>query len=251
MQTHAEQLELPLFPSPSFKELLHQHGTAHVNVIFNNRLKRGWSVRISAFSGKRTLTIPSYFEEAPETVKTALLEWAFLPMTRRRKKPSATAQRKKQLEHFIWEYVESSGNKSEKKLSIDPGDFQSKGLQYDLQEVFSSLNNVYFNGKLSSYIRWNKSNWRSYQTFFIDKQGKRNSLISIARTYNRRDVPRFAIEGIVFHEILHIAVPPHKSGHRNVIHGREFKRAERQFPFFREWRKWEKEHLKSISRHEL
>jgi hypothetical protein len=240
-------LELPLFPSPSFNDLLHERGAANLNIIFNKRLKRGWSAKISPFFGKRTLTLPSYFEEAPEKVKSALIEWALLPATRRRKKPSSNAQRKKQLEYFIWEYVESSGNKSEKKFSIGPENFQSKGRLYDLQEVFSTLNTVYFNGRLASHIRWNKSNWRSYQTFFVDKQGRRNSLISIARTYNRPDVPRFAIEGIVFHEMLHIVVPPYKRGLQNVIHGAEFKRAERQFPFFREWRKWEKEHLKSMS----
>jgi SprT-like family. len=244
MQTHAEQLELPLFPSPSFNELLRQQGTANLNILFNKRLKRGWSAKISPFFGKRTLTIPSYFEDAPEKVKSALIEWALLPATRRRKKTSAAAQRKKQLEHFIWEYVEASGNKSEKKFSINPENFRSEGRRYDLREVFSTLNTAYFNGRLVSYIRWNKSNWRSYQTFFIDRQGRRNSLISIAQTYNRPDVPRYAIEGIVYHEMLHIVIPPYKRGFQNVIHGAEFKRAERQFPFFREWRKWEKEHLK-------
>jgi hypothetical protein len=238
-------LELPLFPSPSFSELLCRQATANLNIVFNKRLKRGWSVKIAPFFGKRTLTVPAYFEDAPEKVKSALIEWALLPATRRRKKLSANAQRKKQIEHFIWEYVEASGNKAEKKFSVNPENFQSKGRCYDLREVFGTLNTAYFNGRLVSYIRWNKSNWRSYQTFYIDRQGRRNSLISIAQTYNRPDVPRSAIEGIVFHEMLHIAVPPYKRSHQNVIHGREFKRAERQFPFFREWRKWEKEHLKN------
>jgi hypothetical protein len=247
MQTHAEQLELPLFPTRSFNELLRRDGVANLNIVFNKRLKRGWSVKINSLFGKRTLTVPSYFEDAPEKVKSALMEWALMPATRRRKNLSANALRKKQIEHFIWEYVEASGNKADKKFLINPEKFQSEGRHYDLREVFSSLNAAYFNGRLTSYIRWNKSNWRSYQTFYVDRQGRRNSLISIAQTYNRADVPRFAIESIVFHEMLHIAVPPYKRGQQNVIHGVEFKRAERQFKFFKEWRRWEKEHLKSIN----
>jgi predicted SprT family Zn-dependent metalloprotease len=60
-------------------------------------------------------------------------------------------------------------------------------------------------------------------------------------------VPRHAIEGIVFHEMLHIAIPPYKRSGKNVIHGPEFRKAERGFPHFNAWRKWEKEHLKSIN----
>jgi hypothetical protein len=246
MHTHGEQLELPLFPSPSFNDVLHRHGT-NLHIVFNKRLKRGWSVKINPLFGKRTLTVPSYFEDAPEKVKSALIEWALMPATRRYKKLSGNAQRKKQIEHFIWEYVEASGNKAEKKFSINPDTLRTEGRIYDLLEVFNKLNTAYFNSRIVSYIRWNKSAWRSYQTFYVDKQGKRNSLISIAQTYNRPDVPRFAIEGIVFHEMLHIAIPPYKRGHQNVIHGAEFKRAERQFQFFKEWRRWEKEHLKSLS----
>jgi hypothetical protein len=246
MHTHGQQLELPLFPSPSFNDMLHRHGT-NLHIVFNKRLKRGWSVKINPLFGKRTLTVPSYFEDAPEKVKAALIEWALMPATRRRKKLSGNAQRKKQIEQFIWEYVETSGNKAEKKFSINPNTLRTEGRIYDLLEVFNKLNTAYFNSRIVSYIRWNKSTWRSYQTFYVDKQGKRNSLISIAQTYNRSDVPRFAIEGIVFHEMLHIAIPPYKRGHQNVIHGAEFKRAERQFQFFKEWRRWEKEHLKSIS----
>ncbi|MGB7567881.1 MAG: hypothetical protein WBM07_08470 [Chitinivibrionales bacterium] len=245
MQTNSEQLELALFPSPSFNELLYRQGTANLNIVFNKRLKRGWSVKINPMFGKRTLTAPAYFEDAPENIKSALIEWALMPATRRRKKQTANARRKKQLEHLVWEYVEASGNKAEKKFSINPHTLQTAGRVYNLREVFGTLNTTYFSDKLVSHIRWNRSYWRSYQTFYVDKQGRRNSLISIARTYNRPDVPRFAIEGIVFHEMLHIAVPPYKRGHQNVIHGAEFKRAERQFPFFNEWRRWEKDHLKS------
>lgn len=245
MQTNSEQLELALFPSPSFNELFHRQGIANLNIVFNKRLKRGWNVKVNNLFGKRTLTVPAYFEDAPENIKSALMEWALMPATRRRKKGTANARRKKQLEHLVWEYVEASGNKAERKFSINPDTLRTAGRIYDLREVFSTINAVYFAGGLVSHIRWNKSNSRSYQTNYIDPQGKRNSLISIARTYNRPDVPRFAIEGIVFHEMLHIAVPPYKRGHQNIIHGAEFKRAERQFPFFKEWRRWEKDHLKS------
>jgi hypothetical protein len=247
MHALSEQLELPLFSPLSFDALLQKADAKHLTVNLNNRLKRGWSVKISAFSGKRTLTLPRYFENAPETIKTALIEWAYLPVSRRRKKTSIISQRKKQLEHLIWDYVEKSGNRSDKVRLADPNTFITKGRVHDLREVFDTLNAAYFSGKLSSHIRWNKSDWRSYQTFFIDSRKNRFSLISIAQTYNKTGVPRFALEGIVYHEMLHIAVPPYKRSGKNVIHGPEFKKAERAFPHFISWRRWEKEHLKSIN----
>jgi len=247
MHSFGEQLELPLFSPMSFDALIRKTGAKGLTVVLNNRLKRGWSVKINSFSAKRTLTIPRYFEDAPETIKTALIEWAHLPVSRRRKKTSPVFQRKKQLERAVWEYVEQSGNKADKVRLANPNTFSTHGLVYDLREVFDSVNASYFSGKLSSYIRWNKSNWRSYQTFFVDKSKTRLSLISIAQTYNKIGVPRFAIEGIVYHEMLHIAIPPYKRNGKNVIHGPEFRTAERGFPHFNAWRRWEKEHLKSIN----
>jgi hypothetical protein len=247
MHSFGEQLELPLFSPMSFDALIQKTGAKGLTVVLNNRLKRGWSVKINSFSAKRTLTIPRYFEDAPETIKTALIEWAHLPVSRRRKKTSPVFQRKKQLERAVWEYVEQSGNKADKVRLANPNTFSTQGRVYDLREVFDALNATYFSGKLSSYIRWNKSNWRSYQTFFVDKSKTRLSLISVAQTYNKIGVPRFAIEGIVYHEMLHIAIPPYKRGGKNVIHGPEFRKTERGFPHFNAWRRWEKEHLKSIN----
>jgi hypothetical protein len=244
MEQSCRQMELSLFAPPAFDELLSRGRINNLDVRFNDRLKKSWKVKINAFSGRRTLFIPSHFEDAPEAVKAAFIEWAMLALPRKRRK-NAASRRKRQLEHAIGEYVESSGKKIERVLKISPGAFQSAGRVYDLQEVFAGLNAKYFGVRLESFIRWNKSRWRSYQTTFMGHDGKRHNLISIARSYNHPEVPRFAIEGIVYHEMLHIAVPPFKRNCQNVIHGIEFKRAERAFPYFKEWRIWEKQRLRS------
>jgi hypothetical protein len=240
MTLQCEQQELALFDPPTFGALLSKKGINNLTVIFNSRLKRGWRVKIHSFSQKRTLTIPSHFENAPEPVKNALIDWALISTIKKRKKESTSLHIKKSLERLIWEYAGASGNLPEKVFRIHPGRFQTSGLVYDLQEEFIALNNAYFEGKLTSYIRWNKSFRRSYQTTFRNPDGVRCNLISIAQAYNRPDVPRFAIESIVYHEMLHIAVPPYKSNSRNIIHGREFRLAEHSFPHYKKWREWEK-----------
>jgi hypothetical protein len=237
------QMELPLFAPPAFNEVLSRQRIDNIDVCFNERLKRSWRVRINAFSGRRTLTIPSHFEDAPEQIKEAFIEWAMLTPTLKQRGNAASRQRKRRLEHMIWEYAESSGKKTHSARRVSPNSFQSTGRLYDLREVFDSVNARYFSGKLTSYVRWNKSRLRSYQTAFVDTEGQRHNLISIARVYNGPDVPRFAVEAIMYHEMLHIAIPPYKRDYHNIIHGPEFRRAEQSFPHFKDWRKWEKKRL--------
>jgi hypothetical protein len=244
MQQSCEQMELLLFEGRSFEELLAMRGIRHVTVSFNPRLKSSWRMKIHSLSDRRTVGVPAYFEDAPEKVKEAVIEWALLfPPKGRRKRPDFR-ERKKKLELVVLEFISASGKAHATVRRIASQDIGSMGRLYDLREVFQSLNASYFDGKLSSYIRWGKSRGRSYQTAFTDASGKRQNLISIAQLYNASDVPRFAIEGIVFHEMLHIALPPYKRNFKNVIHGREFKRAERSFPRFNEWRQWERQRMK-------
>jgi hypothetical protein len=215
-----------------------------VKVILNSRLKNGWRVKIHSFSGLHAVSVPAYFKDAPENVKEAIIEWALLFPMKKLRNQSFPLQRKKMLEHMVMEFIAGSGKNHARIRRIESEGFQSKGRLYDLQEIFQSLNSSYFKGNLASYIRWGKSRGRSYQTTFTDSGGKRQNLISIGRIYNAPDVPRYAIEGIVFHEMLHIAIPPYKCNFKNIIHGREFKHAERSFPFFRQWRDWERHRLK-------
>ncbi|MDR0330193.1 MAG: hypothetical protein LBH93_00575, partial [Chitinispirillales bacterium] len=43
--------------------------------------------------------------------------------------------------------------------------------------------------------------------------------------------------------MLHIAIPPRTVNGRRVIHGRDFKAAERKYPLYNQWIKWEKENM--------
>jgi hypothetical protein len=244
MSEACEQMELPIFPFRSFEEILGFKGIRDVAVVLSPRLKNSWRVKFHSFSKKRTLIVPSYFEQAPDNIKEAVIQWAELfPKRKHARRPDFQRQ-KKSLEHAVLEFIVSSGQAGKRARKIVPGSFPTGGMVFDLQEVFDFVNSTYFSGTVASYIRWNKNRGRSYQTSFIDTQGNKHNLISIAQMYNRPDVPRFAIESIVYHEMLHIAIPPYKRNFKNVIHGREFKRAEQSFPYFKQWRKWEKEHVR-------
>ncbi len=191
----------------------------------------------------RRLVVPTYLENAPHDVKNALIDWGLLFHNPRGGDRTAAA-RKRELERYVYHHIESHGLPISRTSRFEPGSFESRGCKYDLTEVFDTLNGVYFNTELSSYVRWGKSPFRSYQSIKYDLQGVRRSLITIGAMYNRPDVPRYAVEGIMFHEMLHIAVPPVKRNGRAIIHGADFKRRERSFPFNLQWLAWEKTALK-------
>jgi hypothetical protein len=114
--------------------------------------------------------------------------------------------------------------------------------------VFDHINARYYDSSLRSYVRWGeRASITSYQTARDAPDGSRYNLITIAGAYNHPSVPRYAIEGIMYHEMLHIAIPPVVSGGRRTVHGREFRRAERRFEHFREWCSWQRTHLRTLA----
>ena len=236
------QLSLDLFPSPSFESILDFRHMQGLRVILSPRLRRGWYLKMDIRSGSRRLVVPAILDDAPHDVKSALIDWALLMSntSRTRSRDRATAALKRELEHRVHRHFESCGVAQGVRSRFNPASVISRGCRYDLAEVFDSLNRTYFNGSLSSYVRWGTNRFRSYQSNKTRANGESFSLITIARMYNRPDTPRDAVEGIMFHEMVHIAVPPIRRDSRNIIHGPEFKRRERQFPGRAQWLAWEK-----------
>jgi hypothetical protein len=241
------QLSLPLFAPTTFDELIaRRHGGDILSVVVNKRLRRGWRVRTRPFSKTRQLIIPPYLFDAPEEIKNCLVEWAFLPYRAARAKKAALREKRTSLEKKVWRYVESLPRVPLGASRFNPKRFAgaTAGAVYDLREVFNAVNAAWFNGKLHALVRWgDASSKTSYHTAKVDTAGTRIDLITIAGVYNHPRVPRFAIEAIMRHEMLHIAIPPYRKNGRTVIHGQEFKKEERKFTRYREWRRWERDQL--------
>lgn len=242
-----QQLSLPLFSSLSFEEIIAIKKITGLSVKFSTRLKRGWYLNINRHSGKRVLTIPQYMKNAPSEIKTSLVEWSLLPKSLRN---TSVKQQRITLENKIKSYIGSlSANVYCSALDTSRLEKQTKGVCYDLREVFVSLNNTYFQNKVEASLRWGSPcSLTSYQTVRMAKDGKPVNLITIAGVYNHPDVPKFALDAVMYHEMLHIVVPPYKKNGRRVIHSPEFKRMERQFAFFEQWCEWEKLCLRALAR---
>lgn len=248
----AVQLALPLFEPPSFATLLTRRNIEDaLSVTIKRRMKRSWRVTIDPVSGRRTLCVPPACAHAPADIKNSLVDWALLPFRTRRDRKGAVRKQRRALEAAIGEFIESRSPTVRRANRFDPAAFAGKGRgnRWDLSEIFESVNTSHCGGAAAALVRWGSAgSTTSYHTTKAGSDGTPVHCITIGGAYNHPDVPRFAIESVMYHEMLHILVPPYRKGDRAVIHGREFKAAEKKFPYYKEWRAWERRHLHGLAR---
>lgn len=84
-------------------------------------------------------------------------------------------------------------------------------------------------------LSWSKE--RSYQR--LGHQDPDHGAIVISRIFDDPDVPEYVLDYVVYHELLHIAIPPKRgSGSKRIVHSAAFRRAERRFPQWQDAEKW-------------
>ena len=103
------------------------------------------------------------------------------------------------------------------------------GRHFDLDRLFDELNAKYFGGELQRpHIGWSNRSWR--RQFGCYDPGPNHILLN--RRMDRSGVPQYAVEYVLFHEMLHVKHPTRRSGCSLVSHSKEFRAEERLFPDF-------------------
>ena len=104
-----------------------------------------------------------------------------------------------------------------------------QGATHDLEPMFLALNLEYFAGNLRRpRLGWSARPWRSQYGCFdpsLDQIVMNNRL-------DRADVPSYAVELILYHEMLHVKHQTRRSGCTMVSHSREFREEEKRFADF-------------------
>jgi|GEM_PF-1422408 hypothetical protein len=106
-----------------------------------------------------------------------------------------------------------------------------KEEHYNLQELYHAVNARYFEGRLNLPIHWfgSRKSRPKYRIRF-GTYNTRSKTIKIHRILDDPSVPDYFITFIIYHEILHHALPPKlRWGRRRQIHHAEFKAKEREF----------------------
>jgi hypothetical protein len=120
----------------------------------------------------------------------------------------------------------------------------SRGRVHDLQAIFDRLNDEHFAGGIEARIGWGPvRGGRRRRTVKTGVYVQDAKLIRIHPTLDRPEVPAYYVAAVIFHEMLHQAVPAREQGGRRIVHGSEFRRRERAYPDHARAKAWEEAHL--------
>ena len=103
----------------------------------------------------------------------------------------------------------------------------ARGDHYDLEAIFEELNQRFFFGLMARpLMTW--SNHDSRQS--LGHYDPAHNTIVVSKVFDRPLVPRYAVDYLVYHEMLHLKHPVKLRGSRRCVHSREFAAEEKLFP---------------------
>ena len=103
----------------------------------------------------------------------------------------------------------------------------SRGKMYNLEAIFEDLNTRFFYGLMARpQIAWSRDHSRTRLGHY---DPARNTIV-VSRVLDHPRVPRYVVEYIVYHEMLHLRHPVKLRGSRRSVHSFEFQAEEKLFP---------------------
>jgi len=125
---------------------------------------------------------------------------------------------------------------------------QTQGACHDLQDIFDGLNDRYFDGTIDATITWGQKCGKAQRRNSI-KMGSysiEDRSIRIHRSLDKAYVPRFFVEWIVYHEMLHQVHDAPLVNGRRQFHSKAFLEDEAAFEHYALARLWERDHLEQL-----
>ncbi len=107
-----------------------------------------------------------------------------------------------------------------------------RGEYHDLNELFDEINQRFFSKAIKKpHLGWSLSPSER----LLGHYDATHSAIVISCVFDSAKIPRFLLEFVMYHEMLHIKHPvEYRPDGRRSIHTPAFKREERKFPRFKE-----------------
>lgn len=103
----------------------------------------------------------------------------------------------------------------------------ANGHHYHLEEIFDDLNRRFFYGLMGRpQMTWSNNHSRHS----LGHYDPAHNTIVVSKIFDQPTVPRYAIEYLVYHEMLHLRHPVKMRGSRRCVHSRAFQEEEKLFP---------------------
>lgn len=110
-----------------------------------------------------------------------------------------------------------------------------RGRVYDLSEIFIALRDRYFGPLLPTpQLGWSR---RPSRTLLGHFDHAHNAII-LSSWLDRPEVPRFVVDYVMYHEMLHMKHPVEHCRHRRSVHPPAFREDEKRFELLAEARAW-------------
>lgn len=126
--------------------------------------------------------------------------------------------------------------------TVDAEKLRTKGVYFDLEEIYNSINKAYFQDKLRLKITWfKKPRYRTFSYFTLGSYNRPLKLVRINDILDQARVPLYFIEYVVYHEMLHHICPGYTDENgREHIHTSLFRKKEKEFLHYAQAKEWEK-----------
>ena len=148
----------------------------------------------------------------------------------------------------LGEYIDANQHRVRPKASRKSGKGDTKGACHDLQDIYDSLNARYFDGSINASIAWGQrcGKARTRNSIKMGSYSIEEESIRIHRSLDKAYVPRFFVEWIVYHEMLHQVHQAAVVNGRRQFHTKAFLEDEANFEHYSLARLWERDHLEEL-----
>jgi hypothetical protein len=192
---------------------------------FQVRFRRftGLNTTIRLREGAIKVSLSDLLEGAPESVLRAI---AHILMAKLYRKPieaihAGRYRRFASSEVMVRQMERIRQSRGRKKIS------SAKGETYDLDEVFESINTRFFHGLLGRpLLTWSEHVAKRC----LGHYDAAHNTIMVSKVFDRKTTPRYAVEYLMYHEMLHLKHPVKVKAGRRRVHSGDFKAEESLFP---------------------
>ena len=175
--------------------------------------------------GKLLVRLSDLLEGAPKSVLRAIAHILLAKMYRRPvDRDQAARYRRYVSSHHMSRKAHLVRQMRGRKLIVS-----AQGHTYDLEAIFDELNARFFHGLLARpQMTWSSEHARNR----LGHYDPAHNAIVVSRVFDQTRVPRYVVEYIVYHEMLHLKHPVKLRGSRRCVHSAEFQSEEKHFERF-------------------
>nr|MDQ3323306.1 SprT-like domain-containing protein [Acidobacteriota bacterium] len=190
--------QIKKFYIEAFQNLNNKSQTPEIDVRFYPYIGINHTIRVR--DGKVFVRIAEICRNLPADAQKAL---AFILVAKlhRKKVPARALEtyrssiKNQEMSQIVTENKRARGRKI---ITASKGDF------YDLEEIFAHLNQIYFDGKIPAPVL----TWSARKTFrILGHHDAAHETIVVSRSLDGGKVPKYVVEFVVYHEMLHIFHP--------------------------------------------